>query len=77
MAIGSTVYILTPQIKTTQFLKAFELKKAVFMHIWITESRIRILFLSTPFFRCLGFVSRVSWISDVRFAFEHPKPQKT
>ena len=48
--------------------------KFVFMHIWITGSPIRIPFILKTFFRCLGGVSYVFWLSDLRFAFWPPKP---
>ena len=135
ITIGSAVCVLTPQMKKTQFLKAFELKKlfsyisgelgvrfpfcfiiqlsldvwevwvmfhsyriyglhfdppnpknsvleslwvekAIFMHIWRTESPIPILFLHKTFFRCVGGVIHVSWLLDLRFLFWPPKLQK-
>ena len=51
-------------------------EKAIFMPIWITRSLIPCPFLPTNFFRCLGHMSYVFWLSDLRFAFWPPKHQK-
>ena len=58
---------------------AFEIiwvKKVIFMHIWITRSPIPIPLLPKTLFRYVGGVGQVSWLSDLRFAFWPPKPQK-
>ena len=75
MDIGSTVFILTPQTPKLVFESVW-VKKAIFIHIQITGSLISILFLPKTFFRCMGGVRYVSWLSDLRFPFWPSKPQK-
>ena len=55
------IYVLRfdPPNRKNIVLKAYELKKAIFIHIWITVSPIPILFLPKTFFRCVGGVSHV------------------
>ena len=65
-----------PNKKKNSIFKSLLVEKAVFMHIFITRSPISIPFVPTTFVRCVGCVRLVSWLSDLRFAFWPPKPQK-
>ena len=58
-----------PRNQGNSIFESLLVQKAIFMHIWITGSPIPILFLATNFLRCVGGVSQVSWLSDLRFAF--------
>ena len=51
-------------------------KKAIFIHIWITRRPIPIPFLLITLFRYVGGVTEVSLRSDLRFAFWPPKSKK-
>ena len=70
-------FLFGPPNSKNLFFESLCVEKAVFMHIWIIgSSPISIPFFRATFFRCEGFVRHVSWLSDLRFAFRPPKPQK-
>ena len=50
-------------------LESLWVKKAIFMHNWKTVCPIIILSLPTVFFRYVGGVSHVWWLSDQKNAF--------
>ena len=50
--------------------------KGVLSRIFVTWRRITITLLPTNFYTHVGCVSQVLWLSDLRFAFLNPKPQK-
>ena len=72
LAIGSMVYVLTSQNLVFQCIRG---EKVVFLRILITRSPIPILFLLATFFRYMGGLSQVSWLSDLWFTFWPPKTQ--
>ena len=75
-AVGSTVCVLTPPNKKNSIFESLWVEKAVFMHILRTGCPTPIPILTTVFVWFVGGLSLVSWLSEQRFAFWPPKPQK-
>ena len=65
-----------PQNHKNIVFESLWIKMAIFMHSCITGSPIPILILRTSLFWCLGGVSQISWLSDLRFTFWTSKSKK-